>query len=415
MFTLTPFPARVREAFAAHPTTYTVGHIEIENDCLTGRTVQIKGKECVLFGSASYLGLELHDKIKAGAIDAIQQYGTQFSSSRSYLGLPMYSQLEAKWEKIMGRPVVLTPTTTLAHVAFFPHFIHADDLVVMDLLAHASVQVAAQIVRANGTEMVRLPHNNMADLERRLKDPKNANRRVWYLGDGIYSMQGDTVPAAQLLHLLNTYQNLHVYLDDAHGSGWCGQHGRGWVAEYMGYHERLVISLSLNKTVASGGGLLALPNKEMKSWIKESGGTLVFSGPVQPAQLGACLASTDFRMSPELVERQAKLSRLMDVFVTTAQSLNLPLANTDRTPIYFIEVGAMETGLRLSEMLLNAGFYVNTGVFPAVAQNKTGLRVSLNWHLEEEDIRTMLRLAAEMLPVAKQRTKEKEIAQRASL
>jgi 7-keto-8-aminopelargonate synthetase-like enzyme len=413
MFTLTPFAARVREAFAANPKTYVVGHIEIENETAFGRTVQIRNKECVLFGSASYLGLELEPSLKAGAIQAIENYGTQFSSSRSYVGLPLYSQLEAHWEQILERPVVITPTTTLGHLAFLPHYVHAEDLVVVDLLAHASLQMAVQVLRANGTEIARLQHNDMAGLEKKLQSPKNQNRRVWYIGDGIYSMHGDTVPAAELRKLLDTYDNLYVYLDDAHGTGWCGQHGRGWVAEYMGNHERLVIALSLNKTVAAGGGLLALPNREMKAWIKESGGPLVFSGPVQPAQLGAGLASAKFLLSDAYPARQAKLLRLIDVFLQTAQSLGLKLVNSDPTPIFFIEVGSMFAGLRLSEMLLEAGYYVNTGVFPAVAQNKTGLRISLNYHLEEADIKQMLRLAAELRPIALHEAAKKEEVEKA--
>ncbi len=400
IYPLTPFAQRVHEVFAANPETFRVGHVEIENESISGRTVLIRGKECISFSSASYLGLEQDLRLKAGAIDAINRYGTQFSSSRSYLGLPQYSALESKFEQITGRPAVLAPTTTLSHLAFFPLYIHQADLVVMDMLAHASLHAMINLVKASGTEVTRVLHNDMLALEQKIKTAQADNRRVWYVADGIYSMYGDTVPVKPLLHLLNTYPNLYAYIDDAHGMGWCGAHGRGFALEHFGNHERIVVALSLAKAFGTGGGVLSVPFREMKQCIKESGGSLVFSGPLQPGQLGAGLASADILLSDELNEKQAKLRLLIETFIRTAQKYNLPLASNAATPVFFVEIGPQNIAFKLTEMLIEAGFYVNTGVFPAVALNKTGLRISLHNHLHVQDIEHLLRMLAELMPIA---------------
>jgi 7-keto-8-aminopelargonate synthetase-like enzyme len=399
MYKLTPIAARVNQVLDSNP-TYIVGHFEVGNDYLDGRTILVREHKCLHFGNASYLGLELDERLKQGAKDAIDAYGTQFSSSRSYAGLPLYSRLEAKFMRIFQRPVVLTPTTTLTHLAFLPLFVHANDVVLIDYLAHASLQVMVRLPKSEGTEIVPVKHNDMAGLAEKLEFYSKTKERVWYVADGIYSMFGDTVPTESLLILMDKYPNLYLYLDDAHGMAWHGKHGRGWVAEHFGNNDRVVIALSLAKAFGTGGGLLVLPNEEMRKQVKQAGGSMVFSGPMQPAQLGAGLVSADILLSEEFETRQAKLHKLIDTFITTARSLNLPLANESRTPIFFIEIGPMNVGFTTVEMMIKAGFYMNIGVFPAVQMNRTGLRISLSHHLEVEDIKNMLRVLAEILPQA---------------
>ena len=104
-------------------------HKTIEDHAIDGRVVHIDGQKKLNFGSCSYLGLEMHESLKAGAIDAINRYGTQFSSSRSYLETPLYQELESLLNQITGGHTIVTPTTTLAHMAALPALIDERDAV----------------------------------------------------------------------------------------------------------------------------------------------------------------------------------------------------------------------------------------------------------------------------------------------
>ena len=94
-------------------------HKTIEDHAIDGRVVHIDGQKKLNFGSCSYLGLEMHESLKAGAIDAINRYGTQFSSSRSYLETPLYQELEGLLNQITGGHTIVTPTVD-AWVASLP-------------------------------------------------------------------------------------------------------------------------------------------------------------------------------------------------------------------------------------------------------------------------------------------------------
>src|ERR1700690_187706 len=97
-----------------------IAYCTTEDYELNGRIIHVNGAELLSFGSCSYLGLELDPRLKAGAIDAIQRYGTQFSSSRAYLSVTPYTEMEDKLRKMFGQPVILAPTTTLGHMSNIP-------------------------------------------------------------------------------------------------------------------------------------------------------------------------------------------------------------------------------------------------------------------------------------------------------
>ena len=114
-------------------------HKTIEDHAIDGRVVHIDCQKKLNFGSCSYLGHEMQESLKAGAIDAINRYGTQFSSSRSYLETPLYQELEGLLNQITGGHTIVTPTTTLAHMAALPALIDERDAVFVDHQDHASI------------------------------------------------------------------------------------------------------------------------------------------------------------------------------------------------------------------------------------------------------------------------------------
>ena len=149
-------------------------HLYAEDKKLTGRTIQIKGKEMYHFGTTGYLGLEQEDRIKEAAIQAIRDYGTQFPLSKSYISHPLYSELEAKIEEMYGIPPIITKNSTLGHLAIIPTLLRDEDGVIMDHQVHWSVQNACQLLKLRGIPVEMIRHNNLNMLEEKIKQLSQA-------------------------------------------------------------------------------------------------------------------------------------------------------------------------------------------------------------------------------------------------
>lgn len=375
-------------------------HHTAEDVELDGRTVLIEGASLIQFGSCSYLGLETDPRLKQGAIDATRRYGTQFSSSRTYLSAPPYRELDAAMEALFGHPALVCPTTTLAHLSALPVLIGERDAVVLDQQVHHSVQVAANQVRGQGAHLEVVRHNRMDLLEERIVALQRDHRRVWYLADGLYSMYGDLAPLEALSALLERYESLHVYCDDAHGMSWSGRHGRGYVLGHMALHERMVVAASGAKAFGVGGGFLVFPNEEWRRKVKTCGGPMIFSGPLQPPLLGAALASAQIHLSDEIDQLQAELMDRIRYCNDLLAHHQLPVVGQSDAPIRFIGVGLPRVAYALVARLKQAGFFTNAASFPAVPMKKAGVRFTLTRHQSLEDIRHLVEAIAEHLPEA---------------
>jgi 7-keto-8-aminopelargonate synthetase-like enzyme len=370
---------------------------------LDGRVISLQGRERINFGSCSYLGLELDPRLRDAVVEAVARYGTQFSSSRAYVSAPPYRELEARLDEMFGGHALVTPTTSLGHLAALPVLIGPGDAVVLDQQVHASVQVAADQLRLQGTAVEMIRHNKMDRLERMIARLAPRHRRIWFLADGVYSMFADLAPFAELRALLDAHEQLHLYIDDSHGVGWAGTHGRGPALEALGPHERLIVAASLNKSFAAAGGALVFPDAELRRRVRTTGGPMIFSGPVQPPMLGAALASAAIHLSHELPVRQAALRERIALFDELAEEFCLPLATRDATPIRYVPLGLPRVVLDVVEGLLEDGFYTNYGAFPAVPMKHAGVRMTLTLHHRPEDIRALVGALARRVPEALER------------
>jgi len=375
-----------------------VAHLRTENERLEGRTIQVQGRELVHFGSCSYLGLEMDTRLKVASAEAIGRYGTQFSSSRTFMELGLYEEYEALLSRMFGAPALVTPTTTLGHLAAVPLVVKDSDAVIMDHQAHASLGMAIQLLRARGVHIELIRHSRLDMLENRLNKLQNKYRKIWYFGDGVYSMYGDLAPLPGLMRLLEAYDNLWLYMDDAHGISWTGPYGSGYVNSWLSGHPRVIMTASLNKSFAAGGGAIIFPNQEMKQEVRTLGSTLIFGGPLQPAMLGAGMASARVHLSPELPVMQAELQQRLKWMRHYATEMGVPLYPNLSSPIAFVEVGAHEGGFQLMHRLMEAGYFVNLSVFPSVPRLRTGMRLTLTRHLQQADIVGVLAVIAEALP-----------------
>ena len=152
-------------------------------------------------------------------------------------------------------------------------------------------------------------------------------------------MFADLAPFDELAGLLDRHPNLHLYIDDSHGVGWAGRHGRGPALDALGMHPRLIVAASLNKSFAAAGGAIVFPDPELRRRVRTAGGPMIFSGPIQPPLLGAAIESARIHLSDELPMRQAALRERVELFTELAEEFCLPLASHDITPIRYVPLG----------------------------------------------------------------------------
>ncbi|WP_448626771.1 aminotransferase class I/II-fold pyridoxal phosphate-dependent enzyme [Geodermatophilus sp. URMC 64] len=377
-------------------------HNDVEDAALDGRHVTIDGRRMVNFGSCSYLGLETHPALKAGVHEAVERFGTQFSSSRVYASAPLYRAVEETLSRLFGRGTIVTPSTTMGHLAAMPTLIGSRDVLLLDHQVHNSVQTAAKLVQAGGARVELIPHGDLRTLEKRLEGYRRTHRRVWYAADGLYSMYADLLPTRELDELAARHENLWLYVDDAHAVSWTGRHGRGHALEHLAPDTlaRTVVAASLNKSFAAAGGAITFPDEATRGRVLRVGGPLIFSGPVQPPMLGAILASARLHLTPEIDERQALLLDRIRLFNSLAAEAGLPVVSESETPIRCVGAGVSAVAYRLVERLRSAGFHVNTASFPAVPAKRSGARLTITAHHTVDDVAGVVAALAEHLPAA---------------
>jgi 7-keto-8-aminopelargonate synthetase-like enzyme len=357
----------------------------VDDSVYLGQKVEIGGVSLLNFGGCSYLGLEQRSELSEAVVRAVKRFGTQFSISRAYLQSPLYRSLESALDEMIGGGnVLVTPSTTLGHLAALPVLIRPGDGVVIDQFAHASLQMATSLLRNTTIETVR--HNRMELLDRKIAQLVKAHRRVWYIGDGLYSMLGDFAPIERLAPLLDKYPQLRLYMDDAHSTSWLGKNGRGYVLDRLPNHSRVFVALSLNKAFSAGGGALVFPTEKHRALVRRCGGPMLFSGPVPPPMLAAALASAELHLRPEFAQLQRRLLDRIRLVHDLGRVLGVPFASSAQSPIFFVRCGAPERTFALVRALREKGIYVCASVFPAVPQNQSGVRFTVSLHNTEADI-----------------------------
>jgi 7-keto-8-aminopelargonate synthetase-like enzyme len=340
------------------------------------------------FGSCSYMGLERHPLLLAGGRAALVEFGSNFSASRIYLQCPLYAELEGTLERVMGRPALVTLSTTYAHLAALPVLIGDHDLVLLDQFVHASVHMATDLVADVPIELIR--HNRMDLLEERLREAGDRYDKVWYLCDGIYSMLGDFAPFGQLNDLLDRYPKLHLYVDDAHSMSVFGKHGRGAALDQLRHLDRVVVAVSLSKAFGASGGALALPNAELLGRVRRCGGPMIFSGPIAPAGLGCCLASAQLHLTDEFTDMQLELQERISYARHLIAQTGLSLATDSATPIFMLHYDSVPMAQAVVKGLRQRGFFVCISTFPAVPLNKPSIRFTMSRHNGFDDIRALV-------------------------
>jgi len=374
-------------------------HLYTEGDELTGRHIHIKGRKLFHFGTTGYLGLEQDERLKDAAIDAIRKYGTQFPLSKSYISHPLYKSLEEKVQEIYGYPVIITKNSTLGHLGVIPGVVRDEDGVILDHQVHWSVQNAAQLLKPRGIPVEMIRHSRLDMLEDKIKELSTRCRKIWYMADGVYSMYGDCAPIPELLALSEKYPQLYLYFDDVHGMSWAGKNGAGYVmSKIRELPPNVVVFGTLSKTFGASGAICVCADLQMHTRIKTFGGPLTFSAQLEPASVGAAIASADIHLSPEIYTLQEQLSDRTTYFNYLLKQTDLPLVEENECPVFYIGTGMPITGYNFVNRLMDEGYYVNLGIYPAVPVKNTGVRITISRHNEKEDMKGLVEAMVRQYP-----------------
>jgi len=364
--------------------------LRTEDEEFTGAFITVNGSRLVDFGSCSYLGLNRDPRMVEAATRAMERFGTSHSSSTMYTSIGLYSELEERLRKMFGGEVAVAPTTTLAHLAALPVLIGPGDLAIVDRQAHASLHLAATVLMGNGVAIENVDHNDLAALYSILDQKASAYNKVWYVTDGMYSMHGDLAPIEELRPLLDRFSNLHFYLDDAHAFGWKGTHGVGHTLTGMELHERLIVAAGLSKSFGATGAVLAFGDPDLAERVLLCGAPFTFSGPLQPAALGAAIASADIHLSPEHVERQEALLRKIEMAQSLLVQYDIPAADLSATPVWFVRIGSTDDVVDVMHSVMADGYYVNASAYPAVPLGEAGIRFTQTLHQSDEQLEGLI-------------------------
>ncbi len=348
-----------------------------------GREIAINGRRVVNFGSDSFLGLDLDPRVKEAIVRGVEKWGTHNGTSRAFASVRANIIAEEKIASWLGtESALIYPSVTLANAGAIPGLVAKTDVIIADEYAHNSIHEANKIARANGSRVFTFKHNDISALADTLGNARPYKHALITI-DGVYSMSGELPPLKEM-QALALENNAVLYVDDAHGTGVLGAHGRGTVFDNLGSYDNVFVIGSLSKAFSCLGGFVGCP-REFQRLLKIRSNSYIFGGPVAPCYLEAICTVVDILMSDEYELIKRRLQANLEQLVYGARLLGLTVLG-GLTPIVSILVGDEEATLQAGMILFEKGFYVQSVTFPAVPYRSGVIRIQINANHTAEQI-----------------------------
>lgn len=329
-----------------------------------GLWIERDGKRLLSFSCNDYLNLTQHPAIKQAAIDAIEKYGVGSGASRLVTGNhPLYAQLEVRLARIkQTEAAVVFGSGYLANTGIIPVVIGREGLVLVDELSHACLFAGAELSRG---KVLAFRHNDVAEARKLLARHRSSHDHALIVTDGVFSMDGDLAPLADLLAVADEH-DAWLMSDDAHGLGVVGDgRGSGFVGNT---HIPLPLQMgTLSKAIGSYGGYLCA-SRPVVDLIRNRARTLIYSTGLPPACVAAAIAALD------LIERD------QDYAATPLRKAKMftrrvGLAEA-QSPIVPVIIGDEEATLAASRMLVEEGYFSAAIRPPSVPAGTARLRLT---------------------------------------
>jgi len=336
-----------------------------------GVRITIDGRELISFASNDYLGLAQEPRLMRGLQQAAEEWGVGATAAHLLGGhRGPHQQLEAMMADWLGYPrALLFSTGMMANLGVLSAVLGRNDLCVQDRLNHASLLDGA---RLSGATLLRYPHADVAAAARQLAARPEAAALL--ASDGVFSMDGDVAPLAELATLC-TQQQAMLMVDDAHGLGVLGAQGRGAVAAAgLGVDDVPLLMVTLGKAVGTFGAVV-LGSTAIIDALVQFARPWIYTTAMPPALAAASCAAVDIVRSDEA--RRQRLHALIARFRAGAVQRGLPLLPSE-SAIQPLLIGAAHRATRVSATLEQAGFHVPAIRAPTVPEGAARLRVTLS-------------------------------------
>ena len=340
----------------------------------------VRGNRTLLsFCSNDYLNLSQHPRVRRAAAAAAERYGAGAGASRLVTGShPLYAELEARLARLKGAEAACVfGSGYLANAGIIPALAGRSDLILIDELAHSSMHAGT---RLSGAAVMPFRHNDVAHLGALLDTERSQYRHALILTEGVFSMDGDLAPLAELSALAKRH-DAWLMSDDAHGVGVLGG-GRGSAVAAEPAADIPLQMGTLSKAIGSYGAYVCA-SRAVIELLHNRARTLIYSTGLPPAALGAAIAALDIIESePDYVALPLQKARMF------TRAANLPAA---RSAIVPVTVGSADAALRAQTLLEQEGFLVIAIRPPTVPEGTARLRVTFSAAHPDEAIE---RLAA---------------------
>ena len=336
------------------------------------------GNKYLSFCSNDYLGLANHPKLIAAMQTAAGDSGVGSGASNLITGHHRYhDELEKKLAKFVNMPAALVFSTGyMANIGVISALLGRNDAVFADKLNHACLNEGAYLSRA---EFHRFAHNGVAALEKLLKTSTAKHKLI--AADAVFSMDGDIAPLPDYLRLCEQY-DAYLYVDDAHGFGVLGEHGKGSLSHFNLKSPRIIMMATLGKAAGVAGAFVA-GEQVVIDYLIQKANSYVYSTPAPPA-LSATLIQ-----SLTLIEQGDGLRAHLQHLISTLKA-NLQLKHwvlmPSITAVQPLVIGSNHAAVGLSEHLQKLGFLVPAIRPPTVPVNTARLRISLSAAHSEDDV-----------------------------
>jgi 8-amino-7-oxononanoate synthase len=370
--------------------------VEAFGDGPGATTVIVDGRRLVNFCGNDYLGLARHPELSAALAAAASRWGTGSGASHLVTGHGLeHARLEEELAAFVGRERALTFSTGyMANLAVLTTLAGRGDLVLLDRLSHASLIDAALLSRAR---LRRYPHADVHVADRLLADGTSGQeeRTVVLATDGVFSMDGDLAPLAELARVAAA-RGAWLVVDDAHGLGVVGASGRGTLEHFgLGTEAVPVLVGTFGKAFGTCGAFVAGTKPVIETLVQRAR-TYIYTTAPPPALAAATRAAIG--LAARETWRRERVLALTRRFRAAAREADIPLTGS-MTPIQPIVVGSPQVALAASSRLYERGFWVAAIRPPTVPRNAARLRVTLSATHSEAEVDALVEALRASLPV----------------
>ena len=347
------------------------------------------GKRVINMCANNYLGLADHPELIKAAKAALDSHGLGMASVRFICGTQdLHKELEAALTKFLGtEETILYPSCFDANGGLFETLLTEKDAIISDELNHASIIDGVRLCKA---QRFRYKHNDMGDLEAKLKEASGARFRL-IATDGCFSMDGTIADLKSIVDLAEKYDALTM-IDDAHATGFLGKTGRG-THEYRGVMGKIdIITGTLGKALGGASGGFTSGRKEIVDLLRQRSRPYLFSNTVAPPIVAACLKALELlSASTELRDKLEENTKYFREAVTKHGLTIKPGVH----PIVPIMIGDAAKSQKFAARMLEKGVYVIGFFYPVVPHGTARVRVQVSAAHSREDLEFAVKAFAE--------------------